>query len=262
MVSPFPGMDPYLERRATWPDLHQTLITYIREDLQRRIRPKYVARIGERVQLLGAHRAVVPDVLVIKQAPAVYMAEPPTAIADEPETYEFVPHPVPYLEILETATGDVVTMIEVLSPANKEGRDREQYLQKQREILASDAHFVEIDLLGYGLNTVLARNIVRLKPENWRYVVNVSRAERRDSLDVYSFSLQQRMPRVSVPLRKPDPDVVLDLPTVFNRCYEMGGYDLIVDYSDSPQTPLSEKESIYVANLVKRTFQSVETPTD
>jgi hypothetical protein len=50
MPSPFPGMDPYLEKRSVWPDFHQRLITYISENLQSQIRPKYNARIEERIQ--------------------------------------------------------------------------------------------------------------------------------------------------------------------------------------------------------------------
>ena len=50
MPSPFPGMDPYLEDHALWPDVHSSLITYIREELQAKIRPSYVARIGERIE--------------------------------------------------------------------------------------------------------------------------------------------------------------------------------------------------------------------
>ncbi len=51
MPSPFPGMDPYLEERSLWPDMHSSLISYIREALQPQLRPKYIARIGERVEL-------------------------------------------------------------------------------------------------------------------------------------------------------------------------------------------------------------------
>ena len=29
MPSPFPGMDPYVERPAIWPDFHNRLITFI-----------------------------------------------------------------------------------------------------------------------------------------------------------------------------------------------------------------------------------------
>lgn len=49
MPSPFPGMDPYLEDRSLWPDVHQRLIAYISEALQPQVRPKSVARIGERI---------------------------------------------------------------------------------------------------------------------------------------------------------------------------------------------------------------------
>lgn len=44
MPSPFPGMDPYLEERSLWPDVHQRLIAYISETLQPQIRPKYSIR--------------------------------------------------------------------------------------------------------------------------------------------------------------------------------------------------------------------------
>lgn len=247
MPSPFPGMDPYLERRATWADLHQTLITYMREALQLQIRPKYIARIGERVQLLSAQRNMVPDVLIVREPTATY-ATSAELVADQPITLTTLDDTqrVPYLEILDTVSGDVVTMIELLSPANKEGNEREKYLRKQRELLATDVHFVEIDLLGYGRNTVLARQFVIQEPVNWRYIINVSRAKQRDKLEIYPFSLQQRLPRVGIPLQHPDPDAVLDLPAIFTRSYEVGGYDLLVGYNELPETQLSEKEANWV----------------
>src|SRR5262245_6550156 len=36
MPGPFPGMDPYLERRNVWPDVHSSLIVATRDALQRR----------------------------------------------------------------------------------------------------------------------------------------------------------------------------------------------------------------------------------
>jgi hypothetical protein len=60
MPSPFPGMDPYLEARTVWPGLHQRLITYIAEALHLQLRPKYVATIGERVQLAVVDHHYVP----------------------------------------------------------------------------------------------------------------------------------------------------------------------------------------------------------
>lgn len=49
MPTPFPGMDPYLERPALWPDVHNSLITALRDDLAPRLRPRYVVAVEERV---------------------------------------------------------------------------------------------------------------------------------------------------------------------------------------------------------------------
>ena len=55
------------------------------------------------------------------------------------------------LEVREVATQAVVTVIEVLSPANKRpGRGREAYLQKRDLVLGSYTHLVESDLLRSG----------------------------------------------------------------------------------------------------------------
>lgn len=48
MVSPFPGMDPYLEGDL-WPDAHQALANQIRRQLTPLIQPKYVARLSRYV---------------------------------------------------------------------------------------------------------------------------------------------------------------------------------------------------------------------
>lgn len=60
-------------------------------------------------------------------------------MADEPQTLEFLDEErrVPYLEIIYRETGDVVTLIEVLSPVNKVGYGHEQYIQKQDNLLNS-----------------------------------------------------------------------------------------------------------------------------
>jgi len=48
MPSPFPGMDPYPENPKIFPNLHDSLITYIRENLQANLPPPYYAAIGRR----------------------------------------------------------------------------------------------------------------------------------------------------------------------------------------------------------------------
>ena len=117
MPSPFPGMDPYLEAHHVWPDVHASMITNTREGLQPQLWPKYIARIGERVLLANASRSYVPDVLLIKSmrepAPTLTKYRPP--VADEPRRNVREP----FIEIIACLTGDVVTLIELLSPARR-----------------------------------------------------------------------------------------------------------------------------------------------
>ena len=230
------------------------MIAYISESLQPQIRPKYIARIGERVQVAEAPQSYVPDVLLIhpiREAPTLtYTAAIP---ADEPQKAAYLDEErhVPYLEIIYRESGEVVTLIEVLSPANKVGDGRDQYLQKQHDLLNTQVNLVEIDLLGYGKDTVLARNVVITKPTDWRYMINVSRADQRRELELHAIPLQQRLPRCRIPLRSPDPDAVLDLPAVFTRCYDVGGYDLLIDYGQLPNVSLSDVEKAWLVNLLQ-----------
>jgi hypothetical protein len=58
MAGPFPGMDPYVELQAAWPDFHNGLIAEIRNDLGTRLPDSYIVRIDERIEV--ATRAIEP----------------------------------------------------------------------------------------------------------------------------------------------------------------------------------------------------------
>jgi hypothetical protein len=64
MPSPFPGMDPYIERPEIWRDFHDSLITYIRAALQPVLRPRYVALTQDRLFVVESDRPIRPDVAV------------------------------------------------------------------------------------------------------------------------------------------------------------------------------------------------------
>ena len=250
MPSPFPGMDPYLEARSIWPDVHVSMITYIRESLQPNLRPKYIARIEEREQLAQTSQDYVPDVLLLRtqrETTTSYVATR-SLVADEPQIVTTLDEDYRelYLEIIARDSGDVVTLIELLSPTNKVGNGRSQYIQKQTDLLATDVNLVEIDLLGYGQPTVLTRNVPITRPADWRYLINISRAERRRSLEFYAVPLHQKLPNCRIPLRPPDADVVLDLTAVFSRTYDIGSYDLLIDYSQTPDTSLRDFETTWL----------------
>lgn len=129
----------------------------------------------------------------------------------------------------------IVTVIEVLSPTNKEeGEGRRQYLRKQREILESDTHFVEIDLLAQGLPTLA---VLRQETGAARASLldHVRRAPERYRFEVYPVPLQERLPNIRIPLMAPDPDVTCDIQAVLNKAYDNGAYERLLNYDELPR---------------------------
>ncbi len=175
MKSPFPGMDPYLERH--WGDVHQALVTYIRDWLQDRLPLDLRARMQERVYIEHpefGRRECYPDVRVLERprgssrSAATALAEPATTtetgngevVPAEPLVIHLDIEPVTegYIEIVDVKSGHrVVTTIEVLSPTNKRpGEGQELYLQKQADTKRAGVNIVEIDLLREGQRVLLA----------------------------------------------------------------------------------------------------------
>lgn len=253
MPSPFTGMDPFLEAQE-WEDFHTTLNTVIREFLSPQIEPRYVVRVERRVYVEhlpeGEPSLRRADVLVAQAEPALTGPQrTSSSVAAAVAPVEcLLPMPEErretYLVIRDRGTMEVVTLVETLSPANKRsGSDgRREYLRKREEILESRVHLVELDLLrgGERLPTVGAL------PRGDYYAV-VSRAERRPRAEVYAWSLRQPLPSIPVPLKKGDPDAVLELQNVFTAVYDRARYDLSLDYSTTLTPPVDENDAVWVA---------------
>ncbi len=263
MPSPFPGMDPYLEDPVRWPDVHQRLITYIADALQPQVRPHYHARMGERVYVITPPHAMYPDVLLVqkqmRESAGVYTATTTTSARETPETLPVIvtlppaEHREPFVEIVHAAGDQVITVIEVLSPANKTpGEGREQYRQKQQQILQSRVHLVEIDLLASGQPTVAIPVEVLATLAPHRYMLSVRRADERYRYEMYPIPLPRALPTVKVPLRAPDPDATFDMQIILTQCYDNGGYADIVDYQRPPRAALSEGEATWMDQLLKQ----------
>ena len=259
MASPFPGMDPYLEEQSLWPDIHQRMVYNISEALHAQVSPQYLIRIGERLEVSYIVLNYESNVMTVEIQPDSLVTESyldtpflDIPVADKPQVIEFTKEErqAPYLEIICGETGDVVTLIEVLSPPNKIADGHEEYIQKQNELLKSESNLVEIDLLSYGRHTTLTRCYEILNPADWRYMITLSRVHWRRNLQFYAIPLHQRLPRCRIPLREDEPDAGLDLPAIFTRCYEAGGYGDLIDYSKDPSVSLSEAEQAWMNTLL------------
>lgn len=79
MRPPFPGMDPWLEHPAIWPDVHNSLITAIRDELAPRVAPRYYVDLQQRPYWLEPGELLfvgLPD-MVVGQPTAVDVAYEP-----------------------------------------------------------------------------------------------------------------------------------------------------------------------------------------
>jgi hypothetical protein len=142
------------------------------------------------------------------------------------------------VEVRAAGTDTLVTAIEILSPINKRhGRERQRYLRKRRELLRSEVHVMELDLLRGGERSPLE---TALPPA--AYYVTLARSDRRPYVDVWPIQLTERLPLLPVPLSAPDPDVPLDLHTVAKAVYERGGYTTRIDYRQPVPPPALEPD--------------------
>ena len=252
----FPGMDPYLENVFLWSGVHARMIVYICNALQPLIRPRYVAAIEERVYMEGASIHRIPDVwLKHRRRPqrgAIALME-----ADAPVTVRVSQNEIhePFIGILDRTSGQkLVTVIELVSPTNKhEGPGRVSYLDKQKEVRASDAHLVEIDLLRTGQHVVAVPKDAIARHESYHYLVCVNRAqELRDEYDLYFSQLRERLPRIRIPLTAGDPDVKLELQPIVEQVYKDGCYDDRIDYGKPCKPPLSPADQAWANQLIKK----------
>jgi len=261
MPSPFPGMDPYLE--AHWGDVHTSLITYARDQLRPLLPPDLRPRVEERVFVEAEHgrrRSIYPDVRVIERpfggnGGGGSMQEGGVAVATAEPILIELPHEEKterFLEIRDVRSGGrVVTVIEFVSPANKQpGTGRELYLKKQDELYDADVNSVEIDLLRAGEN-VVAVGPEDLAPEDRTpYRACVRRAVRRQTIETYPISLRGPLPTIRIPLRETDADVPLNLQSIIEQCYANAGYDDI-DYTAPPLPPLEGDDARWADELLR-----------
>lgn len=256
MRSPFPGMDPYLEHPTLWPEVHTRLIVALADTLGPVLRPRYRVAVEQRtyLALLAPDDLVgLPDLSVVREKPGPTYA--PTVSATVPVAAPLVAEvPLPeerrerYLEVRDVVSGEVITVIELLSPSNKHpGEGRRVYEEKRNRVLGSRTHLVEVDLLRGGESMPM-----RVQGDGRRshYRILVSRSDHRPRADLYSFTLRDPIPAFPLPLRRGDPEPTVDLGALLHDLYERAGYDLAVDYRKDPAPPFDESDALWASDLL------------
>jgi hypothetical protein len=210
MPSPFPGMDPYLEEPDLWRDVHGNLIVAIQGALAAQVAPAYYVAIEEHTYIvsLDAPRALIrPDTAIVRD-PASEASSGGLAVATRPSVMprtvmlpQFEELREPYLELRRTATNEVVTVVELISPTNKSaGKGRDDYAEKRRRLLQTPSSLVEIDLLRAGAPMEMTAQPAEA------YRVLVARPWERPAGQLWAVNVRDLLPEVPVPLRGGEPE--------------------------------------------------------
>jgi hypothetical protein len=160
-----------------------------------------------------------------------------------------VPLRLHHVEIRAAGTKELVTIIEILSPVNKQPRHKafREYLRKRRNLLRSTTHLMEIDLLRAG-----SRRPLEIPVPYAPYYVTLARSNRRPKVEVWPIQLADSLPVLPVPLLEPDPDVPLDLAQAVHAAYEHGAYEADIDYGCPPEPPLTSRETAWLDALLRQ----------
>src|SRR5438045_4175356 len=209
MSSPFPGMDPYLECETLWPSFQHHLVLCLYQILLPGLVDRYRARVGQR------HYCTEQALF--------------TSIVREEHHEELI-------EIRQRTDAKLITLLDVVSPSNKiTTAGRAAYLEKRREGRQANANLVEIDLVLQGQPTL---DYSRDGLPDWDYAVTVTRSAKPEQYEIYTATLQKRLPRFRLPLAGDDRETVLDLQTAVARCYDQGGFASNIDYAPDPAARL------------------------
>jgi hypothetical protein len=221
-------MNPYLESPAIWEGVHARLVVAIANLLQPALDPRYIASVEERVFIEGPSAQRVPDVFVSRLNPAFN----PKAVEPQQSESSHCDNGM-----------KLITIIELLSPVNKrKGPGEDSYRAKQSAVLESECHLVEIDLLRSGRRVLSVPDWKLREIDPFDYITCVSRSANRSRFELYPTTLQQRLPRVAIPLSSEDLDVPLNLQEALSQVLEQGRYEKRLRYDEPCDPPLTDQQ--------------------
>jgi hypothetical protein len=254
MSSPFPGVDPYIEAQHWWRDFHLNFLAAWQDQLLGRLPDEYDARIEESVHVLFDDEHVIRDIYpdLMLEAPRQF-AGGVAVLASEMTDVETVTLTLPpsidlparHLQIVRRPDRELVTVLELLSPTNK-GSGYFAYSEKRGDLLATEVHLVELDLL------IRGRKLPMREPlPSRQFHAFISRGNERPKCQVSSWTLRRPLPAIRIPLLRPDEHVVSDLQEVYDATYTRARYERAVDYRKPLDLPLSDADRVWLAEQMQ-----------
>lgn len=252
MPSPFPGMNPYLEVYA-WRDFHTAFNVAARTALRQVLGERYGVFVEWDVVIHEPpaeerQRFAVADVALSDRqkqtAPASGQSTRTAAPAQASIAVDLIEERHRRVEIRDRQNDRLVTVVELLSPANKADDGRTAYLSKRQQYLIAGVNLVEIDLLRGG--RVLPMSPQPASP----YYALVARLEDEGTHGLWPIGLRDPLPTIPVPLRSPDPDAQLDLQALLNGVYDEASYGRVL-YARDLKPPLSPEDQAWAEGMLR-----------
>jgi hypothetical protein len=206
MPSPFPGMDPFIEGSFDG-TMHNMCTTEIVYQLVPRLRPRFIALPQERFVC-----GIIPRACV---------------------------------EITDLETREVITVIEVLIPEDKQREGQANYLRIRSDYAKRRIAVVEVDFLRRGERTPVPHP---LPPMDYR--VSIAEYVEKPVYKIWPISLRDRLPVIPIPLRRGDGDVPLDLQAVFTKAYDESALSVATNYSKPPKVSLNAADAAWAAQIL------------
>jgi len=215
-------MDPYLEADKLWPAFQHQMIACLYQVLLPGLVDRYRARINQRS----------------------YLTEQPlfTSIIREQHLEEFI-------EVRQRSDNRLVTLIDMVSPINKtRSQGRSAYLESRKQARSQNASVVEIDLVLQGQPML---DYSREGLPEWDFAITVTRCTQPERYEIYTTTLQKRLPRFKIPLASDDRDTVLDLQATFSRCYDQANFSAQIDYKMDPPLKLKDTDRKWLGDALR-----------
>jgi Protein of unknown function (DUF4058) len=230
--SPFPGFDPWLEDPVFWEDFHRQFIVDLAREIVAAMPGSYDARIDQRLRVIEretAHTTFRQPDIGIEYRGVEYRGGSSDggvatldAVSIEPQIVtglETIEERDVWIEIVRLPDRKLVTAIEVLSPSNKTNEGIGEYRGRRSEYHQQRAHVVEIDFLQGGRRTDYTSHA---KTGDCFY--SVARYPRSGQVEVYAWSLKDKLPTLPIPLKAPDKDLAINFAKVFQQTFTLGRY--------------------------------------
>ena len=220
MPTPLPGMNPYLEDAKHWPVFHKQMIAATYQVLLPGLVDRYRARI--------VGRSYTSELVLF------------TSVTRETHAEEWI-------EIRSRIDGRLITLVDVVSIANRTtAAGQKAYLATREEALNQRANVVEIDLVTQGKPPVI---MDRTKLPASHSTVSVTRGNHPDRHEIYTSTIQKRLPKFKLPLASDDRDTVYDLQQVYQRAYDLGGFEAVLQQPLAlpPDVKLSAEDLTWLA---------------